>query len=550
MGQCHEERRAQLQHERQSTVESGRAAQEHFDSLERTAQAGLVRLHERAAQRTAQRETHLASLRSQRTTLQRTIYSGRHVARAAARQTLLKTILQERDKRVEQWQQAARRQQALQGDAALKESQLLAIEREAGQAVLAAQELRRRLGLTSEVPCSGMALQQDCKLLVDARAAKPLLPDASAKVARLDSARLALRAELDALRAQISANAGAEASLKTVKARRCRTEARLSWELQLAARQTDIAQAQASLSEVEARLTCLMTDAPLEQTVEMQEQVALQAQLDAIVHQRAQQVAKQHALLQRIDTLLTALPPAFDEAALARAVTAVAQAEACLSSADKALLDVVSAAQRHEDLLRRTDECENQCKELDQQIDRIEVEIGRWSLFAKCMGNDGIVALAIDDAGPELSTRANQLLLACYGPRFTVSIKTQLTTGKGELKEGFEITVHDAWRNTSKNVAKMSGGERIWINECLTRAMALYLAETSARRSGTVFSDEADGAFDAQHKRQFMAMKREVLRIGGYRQEYFISHTPELSEMADAIINLDEYVASDTQPID
>ncbi|WP_200953761.1 MULTISPECIES: hypothetical protein [unclassified Duganella] len=38
-----------------------------------------------------------------------------------------------------------------------------------------------------------------------------------------------------------------------------------------------------------------------------------------------------------------------------------------------------------------------------------------------------------------------------------------------------------------------------------------------------------------------MAMKREVLRIGGYRQEYFISHTQELSEMADAVIDLDQY---------
>ena len=72
-----------------------------------------------------------------------------------------------------------------------------------------------------------------------------------------------------------------------------------------------------------------------------------------------------------------------------------------------------------------------------------------------------------------------------------------------------------------------------------------YLSEASGRRSSTLFSDEADGAFDAQHKRQFMAMKREMLRIGGYAQEYFISHTPELSAMADAIIDLDQYLMGD-----
>ena len=69
------------------------------------------------------------------------------------------------------------------------------------------------------------------------------------------------------------------------------------------------------------------------------------------------------------------------------------------------------------------------------------------------MSNDGLIALAIDDAGPALSALANDLLLACYGPRFTVSIHTLVQTGKGEQKEGFDIVVHDgttgeprAWR--------------------------------------------------------------------------------------------------------
>src|ERR1700674_1428457 len=61
----------------------------------------------------------------------------------------------------------------------------------------------------------------------------------------------------------------------------------------------------------------------------------------------------------------------------------------------------------------------------------VETQLAIWSLFAKCMSNDGVIALAIDDARPTLSGLANDLLLACYGPRFTVSIKTQVETGKG-----------------------------------------------------------------------------------------------------------------------
>jgi len=154
------------------------------------------------------------------------------------------------------------------------------------------------------------------------------------------------------------------------------------------------------------------------------------------------------------------------------------------------------------------------------------------------MSNNGVIALTIDDAGPTL---ANDLLLACYGPRFAVSIKTQVETARGEAREGFEIVVHDAESGDSKSVTLMSGGERVYINECLTRAIALYIAQNSGRRYETLFADETDGPLDPDRKRMFMAMKREVLRLGGYRQEFFVSQTPELTAMADAVIDLEAY---------
>ena len=54
-----------------------------------------------------------------------------------------------------------------------------------------------------------------------------------------------------------------------------------------------------------------------------------------------------------------------------------------------------------------------------------------------------MIALDIDDAGPTLSALANDLLLASYGPRFTLQVITQSTNGKGELREDFDIIVHD-----------------------------------------------------------------------------------------------------------
>ncbi|KND58054.1 Exonuclease SbcC [Candidatus Burkholderia verschuerenii] len=177
------------------------------------------------------------------------------------------------------------------------------------------------------------------------------------------------------------------------------------------------------------------------------------------------------------------------------------------------------------------------------RADRLSDEIARWKLLAKALGNDGVIALTIDDAGPALTHMVNELLLACYGMRFTVEIRTQRALATGELREGFEIIVHDADTDSSKSVSVMSGGQKVWINECLTRGIALYLAQNTGQPYQTLFSDESDGPLDPQRKVQFMSMKREVLRQGGYQREFFISQTPELVAEADAVIDVQALVA-------
>ncbi|MFY9512509.1 MAG: DNA repair protein, partial [Rubrivivax sp.] len=208
-------------------------------------------------------------------------------------------------------------------------------------------------------------------------------------------------------------------------------------------------------------------------------------------------------------------------------------------AADRAHLAAARDAQALDALSRQIQSLAQRRVQVVARVSHVEAELGGWNLFARCMSNDGLIALAIDDAGPTLSGLANDLLLACYGPRFTVSIHTLVETGKGEQREGFDIVVHDGESGEGKSVGLMSGGERVWVNESLTRAVALYLAQHSGRRYTTLFCDEADGALDPDRKRMFMAMKREVLRLGGYEREFFVSQTPELTAMADAVIDLD-----------
>jgi DNA repair protein SbcC/Rad50 len=162
----------------------------------------------------------------------------------------------------------------------------------------------------------------------------------------------------------------------------------------------------------------------------------------------------------------------------------------------------------------------------------------QFTLLAKAFGNDGIVALLIDESGPHLASIANDLLLACYGSQFTIEIRTQSKTKSGSIKEGFDIFVHDAKDGSSKNLKVMSGGQKVWIDQCIIRAISIHLATRSGYQYRTLVSDETDGKLDAKRKREFIDMKRKVLAIGGFKQEIFISQTPELWELADAVIHV------------
>src|SRR5207245_2590810 len=70
--------------------------------------------------------------------------------------------------------------------------------------VLRAQQLRERLRLTDEVPCSGTDLQGACKLLGDAREAKALQPSADLQIAQVQREVAALAEERNNIQRELA----------------------------------------------------------------------------------------------------------------------------------------------------------------------------------------------------------------------------------------------------------------------------------------------------------------------------------------------------------
>nr|WP_240668652.1 DNA repair protein [Piscinibacter defluvii] len=617
---------AETEARRRALADEARRAKEEHDSAAQRLSQELPRLQQRETslqQRIAERcHAHgrrRAQLVKDIAVLTTVAQLRESVERAAARRDFARRVVARCQAIVGRRQASVDVLEKAKATLVARRREVESIDREAGQIALRQADLQRRFGLTSHVPCAGMEIQGQCQLLGDAREAKALLPSADAALTGLaEKKRVALQEIADtetavrALPAEAQLRNQAEQMLETADQRLRDIEL-------LCARRDEVTRAAQTIDGHTAELATLPEQAAPETGDERAERADIAAARTRVQDELSRVAVVRDEALTRTAEQVALLPPPLDAAGLN---TARQEVEAATQAA--------AAAEAAESCARQRDE---RAKALGEQLadiaakegaairaaKRVEDELATWSLLAKCLSNDGVIALDIDDAGPTFSALANELLLACYGPRFTLQVITQSTNGKGELREDFDIIVHDGTRDESKSLKLVSGGERVWIScrsrheihhaenpdmpslrsgrrpgrcncaagtceatrhnaadsgtigansrggtslslmsggertfidACLTRAVALYLAQNTGRRFDTLFTDEADGPLDPEHKRMFMAMKREVLRLGGYRQEFFITQTPHLAAMADAIIDLDAMQAEPRADID
>ena len=322
----------------------------------------------------------------------------------------------QREERVAGLRRVAERLEKLRADSKLARERIAGIEREAGQASLKAQELSRRFGLTAEVPCAGTDLQGRCKLLSDAREAQSLKPSADAQIARLQAERAKVAQHLRDIEAQGRDLAAAHGRLSIAETRLKHSREHLSKLSVRAARHGELAQARETLAGIVHQLASLPQHDGEETVEEKAERRAIVATRQAIAAQREGEAKRQRESLQRAGRGDRSAAGAFrrvaDRAGTARRGGSATRAR----HAEAAYVKAVRDQQAGEELRRRKTVIEERLTALDTRMRRIEDQVGVWLLFAKCMSNDGLIALSIDDSGPTLSSLANDLLLACYGP--------------------------------------------------------------------------------------------------------------------------------------
>ncbi|CAE6860860.1 hypothetical protein R75461_07974 [Paraburkholderia nemoris] len=387
------------------------------------------------------------------------------------------------------------------------------------------RSLEQQASVIAAVPCAGHAMHNTCPLLAQAREADAKVPEQRISLNNLRVAFRASREAVDRLTPEVQQLVTRRAELKSLSDQIAATRRELQTAVDLAARKPLLDAATEGVRKVSVELA------------------AVDGEAKAVRERRQSQQANLSTQAQEVDAEVARLGVGDVTAAIAELDRQLTQCREGITGEDAGIESLIRS--------QATREVERQAvaKELagfdatQSRANRISDEIASWKLLAKGLGNEGLIALTIDDAGPALTKMVNDLLLACYGMRFTVEIRTQRALASGELREGFEILVHDADIDSTKAVTVMSGGQKVWINECLTRGIALYLAGNAGQPYQTLFTDESDGPLDTRRKLQFLRMKREVLRLGGYEREFFISHTPELVAEADAVIDVEALAA-------
>jgi DNA repair protein SbcC/Rad50 len=316
---------------------------------------------------------------------------------------------------------------------------------------------------------------------------------------------------------------------------------------------SDYAQAeQAELADLESGLTALGYD----ETAHREIQAAV-TQYEGYETRKAD-----------LDRALEAIPPleaaiagldsrlAAWQETLAGDHAAMVAAEALIGELEGQLVDYDSLERRLSDL--RDEEgnaralvgaAEQKIKALaDQRVRRAELverreECSReHSIFEDlrlAFGKDGVPAMIIEAAIPEIEEGANQILARMTDGRMNIRFDTQREKVTGGIKETLDIKIADELG--TRDYATFSGGEAFRVNFAVRLALSRLLARRAGAQLRTLIIDEGFGTQDAQGR------ERLVSALNAIQDEFdlimVITHIDELKEAFPARIEVTKTAA-------
>lgn len=131
---------------------------------------------------------------------------------------------------------------------------------------------------------------------------------------------------------------------------------------------------------------------------------------------------------------------------------------------------------------------------LEAQLESLRHSAGLLNELRVAFGRDGVPAMIIDSAIPELETNANELLARMTDGRMSLALSTQRQRASGEAQETLDIAIADELG--ARPYELYSGGEAFRINFALRIALSKLLARRAGAHLRALFIDEGFGSQD------------------------------------------------------
>jgi exonuclease SbcC len=154
---------------------------------------------------------------------------------------------------------------------------------------------------------------------------------------------------------------------------------------------------------------------------------------------------------------------------------------------------------------------------------------GHYEQLTKAFGKDGVPALLIEQALPEIEEKANDILDRLSGGTMTVRFITQKAyqdERRDDLRETLEILISD--QAGSREYAMFSGGEGFRVNFAIRLALSEVLAQRAGARLQTLVIDEGFGSQDAQGRQRLVEAINLVQER--FAKIIIITHIDELKD--------------------
>lgn len=374
--------------------------------------------------------------------------------------------------------------------------------------------------LTDEVPCNGMDLQSECKLLENANKAKANIISLKAVWTRLEANLPDHSETIWAIEKLATPKENLEAEITTLT-NQINTQKPIH-----KAKQDHF---QTNKGELDKLLLDLNREKE-QKWLETQEKVLVadtnlknaKANLDRLTTERS-------TVLQELDRM-------GDEVDTATLSITVDSLTTSMNSIENQRDNVIGQIGVLEQNLGRLDTVKADLQGLEEINRSGLARINAFVHYLAAVSRDGIPYLLMEKALPRFEEFANNFLCVDegFGSVLRVKIDPFKDTQDGKEKDEVVITFNDERGNHP--LGEASGFQRVAVGYSLRAAMAKIQAEATGITIHHCIFDEGWGAFDQNN---LLLARRMIEKLGEeFGKFFYITHVPVLQEVADTIIHV------------